>query len=76
MIARHSDFAVPGRAIDEKQGGCALDVLVAPFAKFGRLDEAKTVATHVSRLQPSSVPRAFTPALALPAAAATQLMGA
>ena len=75
LRGRYEEAANAGRRAVQCNPGFSIShaLLVAPLAKLGRIEEAKSVATQVMALQPSFSAGGFCVALALPAALATPL---
>jgi TolB-like protein len=75
LRGRYEEAANAGRRAVQCNPGFSIShaLLVAPLAKLGRIEEAKTVATQVMALQPSFSAGAFCIALALPEELATPL---
>jgi hypothetical protein len=73
-MSRRSTGSSGRRAVQSSPGfSISHSLLVAPLAKLGRVEEAKTVAMRVLALQPSFSAGGFCAALALPEALATPL---
>ena len=68
LLGRYEDAANAGRRAAQFNPGFSVSnsLLVAPLAKLGRMDEAKSVAARVLALQPSFRASRFCTALALP----------
>lgn len=75
LRGRYEEAANAGRRAVQSSPGFSIShsLLVAPLAKLGRVEEAKTVAMRVLALQPSFSAGGFCAALALPEALATPL---
>ena len=78
LRGRYEEAANAGRRAVQSTPGFSVShsLLVAPLAKLGRLEEARSVAARVLELQPSFSGGGFCTALAIPAALAEPLTDA